>query len=121
MIRVDTSELAALGTVYTIAGVRVGERAAMVVRRCGLMVQSRGSRLAPRDTGFLASTIGTDFVGDGRSGSMSAIVGPTADYGAHVEWGTYKMAAQPYMGPALAEVEPVFYAAMEQVAGSLGL
>jgi hypothetical protein len=54
-------------------------------------------RLCPRDTGYLSSTIdvlGVDVdAGEGQ-------VGATAHYARHVEEGTRRMAAQPYLRPA---------------------
>lgn len=55
---------------------------------------------APVDTGFLRSSITVDEVTP-----MQAIIAPHTDYAEHVEFGTVRMAAQPYMRPALDEHE----------------
>jgi HK97 gp10 family phage protein len=50
--------------------------------------------LVPVDTGYLQSTIYSLAEG------MQLEIGATADYASYVEFGTYKMAAQPYLRPA---------------------
>lgn len=61
------------------------------------------------DTGNLKNSIGTDIAPDGLSGAT----GPTAHYGGYVEFGTSKMAAQPYMNPAADKVIPKLHAALK--------
>lgn len=53
--------------------------------------------LVPVDTGFLMSSIHCDTDGDGTFYGEAS-----ADYAQYVEYGTYKMEAQPYFVPALA-------------------
>lgn len=48
------------------------------------------------DTGFLAANIEAT-----RTGELSSQVESKAEYGAALEYGTSKMAARPYMAPAL--------------------
>jgi HK97 gp10 family phage protein len=48
----------------------------------------------------MKGTIGVDMIGDGRSGSIGADIGPTADYSEFVERGTVNMPPQAFMGPA---------------------
>ena len=62
---------------------------------------------APVDTGFLHSSIQVDSVTP-----MEAIIGPHTDYAEHVEFGTSRMEAQPYMRPALDEHEGEILAAV---------
>ena len=50
------------------------------------------------------------------SGFMG-VVWPTVDYAAYVEYGTRFMAAQPYMRPALVEVETEFRLDLQAVMG----
>ena len=50
-----------------------------------------------RPTGDLRRSIGLELGSEG----LSATVGPTAHYGAYVEFGTRFMDAQPYLRPAL--------------------
>jgi HK97 gp10 family phage protein len=44
---------------------------------------------------------------------MEAIIGPHTDYAEHVEFGTSRMEAQPYMRPALDEHEGEILQAVE--------
>lgn len=50
-------------------------------------------------TGALRSSIRTEWDGDRR-----VVVGPSVAYGRHLEFGTRRMAARPFMRPALARV-----------------
>lgn len=102
------------------AGGRIGARGAQVLRKSALQVEAIGKLFCPVDTGNLKSTIGTSFGGDGRSGGMSAEIGPTADYGGYVEYGTRNMAPHAYMGPALDRVTPSYIAAAEAIADPFG-
>lgn len=95
---------------------RVGAEAAQVVRRSAAAVERLAKQNAPVDTGHLRGSISTDYAGSGRHGTFSAEIGPTADYGAHVEYGTSRQAPQPYMNPAADHVEPEFRAALERLA-----
>jgi len=63
--------------------------------------------LCPVDTGFLRNSITVDEVTP-----QDAILGPHTDYAEHVEFGTSRMAAQPYMRPALDEHENEIVAAV---------
>lgn len=64
------------------------------------IVETHAKLLVPVDTGFLRSSITVDEVTP-----LEAIIGPHTDYAEHVEFGTSRMAAQPYMRPALDEHE----------------
>lgn len=113
----DGSELGRLAADLTSAPARVGARAQMVIRKTARDIERDAKALAPVDTGFLRSSIGhSDLRYVGQSGVLEAEVGPTAEYGAYVEWGTSRHAPQAYMGPALNRNEPAFTAAMEQLA-----
>jgi len=84
--------------------------AARVVAKAANDIEGQAKSRAPVDTGFLKSSI------QGR------MITPThwrvtvgASYGAYVEFGTRKMAAQPYFLPAIAAVAPVYQAAMRRL------
>lgn len=59
--------------------------------------------LVPVDTGYLRSTINAET--DGYSYCMAEA---TADYAQYVEYGTFRMEAQPYFTPALEEAMKIF-------------
>ena len=109
------AELRALAADLRAAGPKVKRQASQVVRKSGQALQNHAIRNAPVDTGFLQSSIymATDSTG------LTAIISPTAAYSHFVEHGTIRMAAQPFMAPALEAVEPSFVAAMEHLGGDI--
>lgn len=76
------------------------------LERIGEGMASTAFSLVPIDTGFLQSSIYVFVKG------MQLELGATADYASYVEFGTYKMAAQPFLRPAfdgwINEVEAAF-------------
>lgn len=95
------SDLRGLAADLNRASGQVGARAARVLRSGAARIEADAKTAAPVDTGNLQASIGTTITGDGRHGSMTAEIGPTAHYGAYVELGTSKMAPQPYLIPAM--------------------
>ena len=89
------NDLAKLAFDLAAAGAKARRLADVAVRKTGLDVVRIAQMQAPVDTGNLRASIGMT-----QTGPTSVEVGPTAHYGAYVEYGTYKMAAQPYMSPA---------------------
>lgn len=83
-----------------------------VVRRVALEVEARAKQKAPVDTGALRASIYTRTGNELSPGTQElptpengvAHVGPSVEYGLYQELGTSEMAAQPYLGPAVAEV-----------------
>lgn len=61
--------------------------------------EQRAKSYAAVDTGYMRDHISGKVEGD-RVNMVS-----DADYSSFVEWGTYKMRAQPFMTPAIREVE----------------
>jgi hypothetical protein len=96
------------------AGARVGVGGALVLRKSAHDVEATGKTFCPVDTGNLRNSIGSDFTGGPLS--MEAAIGPTADYGSYVEYGTSRMAPHAYMGPALDRHAGEFLSALEVVA-----
>ena len=103
-------------TAMRLASATVGVRAAAATRKSGADITRDAKTLAPVDTGNLRASVGTEVSGDGRRGVMTVSVGPTAAYGAYVEQGTSRMAAQPYLAPATQRHVPGWQAALEHVA-----
>ena len=60
----------------------------------GKLIESACKQQAPVDTGRLRASITT-----AAAGEDSVIVAPHVDYAMYQEFGTYKMAAQPFMKP----------------------
>lgn len=87
--------------------------AAVAVEKATRGVERDAKLRAPVRTGNLRSSITSEVrVGPGE---VVGEVGPTAEYGAHVEYGTLRMSPRPYMGPAVDVNEPVFLAAFDQI------
>jgi HK97 gp10 family phage protein len=97
----DSTEVKLLAEALVSGAGGVGAKAAKVLRSSALAVERDAKAVVPVDTGFLKGSITTDIEADGRFMSMSAEIGPTANYGGYVEYGTSRMSPQPYMGPAL--------------------
>jgi HK97 gp10 family phage protein len=72
------------------------------------VVETYAKTLVPVDTGTLKNSIQVDEVTD-----RMAEIAPHTDYAEHVEFGTSRMAAQPYMRPALDEHEREILQAIE--------
>ena len=108
-MHIDASELRALSRDLKAGAGQVRPRAEQVVKKSAFDIEATGKINAPVDTGNLESSISTDIDG------LTAQIGPTAEYGGYVEYGTSKMDAQPYMGPAVDRHAPTFESALGQV------
>ncbi|WP_210651342.1 HK97-gp10 family putative phage morphogenesis protein [Nocardioides sp. SYSU D00065] len=115
----DASEFHGLAVKLQRASAQVGAAAAAAVRKTAFDIEADAKALAPVDTGNLRNSISTDITGDGRFGAITADIGPTAEYGAFVEYGTSRMGPQPYMAPAFERREPTLTAALEQIGEQL--
>lgn len=69
-------------------------------------ILSTAQQLVPVDTGYLH-----DSIHHAGAGNPSEVV-VEAEYGPYVEYGTWKMAPQPYFWPAVEMERPVFIAAV---------
>lgn len=112
----DITQARAVASRMSSAGGRVGAGGAMLLRRTAYAIEGTAKALAPVDTGFLRGSITTTVDGDGRFGSMSAVVGPTAEYGIYQEYGTSTQPGQPYLGPAFDTHAPGYAAALADLA-----
>jgi HK97 gp10 family phage protein len=100
------------------------------VGKVAFAVERAAKMKAPVDTGALRASIYTRI---GKSGgeaptgadqvelpqpenNQTAHVGPSVDYGLYVELGTHRMAAQPFLAPAVREVEGELAAMFKDVA-----
>ncbi len=80
------------------AGGQAAALARLAVRKTATDIRATAMTFVPVDTGNLRSSITWD-AADSDDGA-AAEVGPTAAYGAYVEYGTSTQAPQAYMGPA---------------------
>jgi HK97 gp10 family phage protein len=118
--RVDgVAEIRALARELDMVPAATRDKAKTAVRKAAFAVE-RGAKIrAPVDTGNLRNSINVSLSGSGLSAgdAIAAEVGPEANYGIFIELGTWKMAPQPFLGPAFDEVEPSFLAALDDIAG----
>lgn len=80
---------------------RVGKRASKAIRDTANKVAREAAQNAPVDTGELSESMEVRIFGDGRSTGITAVVAPLAWHSMWQEFGTSKMAPQPYFFPAL--------------------
>lgn len=98
------------GVTALITTLRSGETLVPELTKIAVRVATAAKRLCPVDTGRLRSSIGFDLVYDsrglvGRVGSGIGVGGgDTVEYAAYIEYGTSRMAAQPFLRPALTSV-----------------
>lgn len=111
-MKIDTSQLAAVGADISRAGGHVGAKAAAVFRKTIHDIEADAKTLSPIDTGALRNSISSDITGSGSFTAMTGEVGPTVDYGIWQEIGTSRMAAQPYLAPAFDRRVPGFLEAI---------
>lgn len=69
------------------------------LKKLGIRVQRGAKRNCPVDTGRLRSSIAEELGSDSQG--LVEVVGTDVDYAPHVEFGTSRMRAQPFLRPAL--------------------
>lgn len=82
-----------------------------VVRSDGATLQRKAQRYCPVDTGTLKRSIDLEISDMGFTATSAA----HTDYAAYVEYGTRKMEAQPYMGPAYEQTVEEFKSHIKKV------
>lgn len=75
------------------------------------IVRDNAKAICPVDTGNLRASL------ESKSSGMQATVGTNVEYGIYQEFGTYKMAAQPYLRPSLTSCEGEVLAAVKKAMG----
>lgn len=90
---------------------RVEKAVKAQVGESALKIQEGAKERAPVDTGALRNSITVDFYERG----LAAQIGPHMPYAPYVEYGTRKMAARPYLGPAFAAERPNFERGIKKV------
>lgn len=76
----------------------------VALESCGILVETQASLLSPVDTGLLRKSI-THRTRKTATGGTSE-VGTNVEYAPFQEFGTVKMAPQPFLTPALNEEKP---------------
>lgn len=86
------------------------ERAGVAVAKAAADIEAQAKARAPVDTGLLKNSINQR-----EEDSLRRVVESPIHYSVYQEYGTHKMAAQPYMTPAVEFVAPSFEAAMRSL------
>lgn len=95
-IKIDVQGIEAVVGALNTADGKIKQGAAAGIAEGGKIVEAAAKGMAPVRTGELRGSITSSASG------LTAIVSAGMHYAPYVEFGTYKMAAQPYMAPALA-------------------
>lgn len=83
------------------------EAAASAMKTTTGQVQAQAKHIAPKRTGFMANNISVEPI-QRTASSVTGTIEAKADYSSFVEFGTYKMSAQPFIRPAVSAGQPVF-------------
>jgi len=83
------------------------EAAASAMKTTTGKVQAQAKHIAPKRTGFMANNILVEPIKKTAT-SVTGTVNAKADYSSFVEFGTYKMSAQPFIRPAVSDGQSVF-------------
>lgn len=116
-VYVNATGVRVLGGDLARAAATTGSLAGKVVAKTAHDIEADAKQLAPVDTGFLRNSISTSI--SGSAAAVTAEVGPTAEYGVYQELGTWKMAAQPYLGPAFDRHVDGFTKTLGQLGGTI--
>lgn len=109
-----SDDLARLAADLGNAGREAARKTNTAVAKTAADASAIAQSLAAVDTGYMRSSVGWDMIAAG-----AAEFGATAHYAPHVEYGTYKMAPQPFIHPAADAVTPSLEAAIAQIAGEV--
>lgn len=99
------------------AGDHLHRKADALVRASTLQTEALGKAGTPVRTGFLRSSITSDF--DSGPTRITGETGPRTSYDVFVHNGTSRQPPNPFMDRAADVVEPQFYAAAEQMGGQV--
>jgi HK97 gp10 family phage protein len=111
----NISSLELLYTDLGNAGKRAVEMAKLVIKKTALDIERNAKAIAPVDTGNLKNSIGHSDMRMLSSEHLQVDIGPTAEYGQYVEFGTSTQAPQAFMGPSLDRFSGPFEQAMAQI------
>lgn len=115
-MQIDTSGMRGLQRQMQEALAHAEESARHIVREHSGHLARHQTHLAAVDTGQMRAGVHTDFDPDG----LGSETGTDVEWGIYNEFGTSRMAAQPFVRPALQLVEPGFRADVAQLANPFG-
>ena len=87
-------------------------KARQALEICGGMAESYAKQLCPVDTGNLRNSITHQ-----QEGPKTEVIGTNVSYAAYVELGTVKMAAKPYLRPAVEGHAAEYKAIIQSIMG----
>jgi HK97 gp10 family phage protein len=83
------------------------DAAALAMKATTGQVQAQAKQIAPKRTGYMANNILVEPVKKTAT-SVTGTVNAKADYSSFVEFGTYKMSAEPFIRPAVSAAQSLF-------------
>ena len=113
----DARQLAQLGEDLSNTSRHVKPQARSAVLKTARDIEADAKHMAPYKTGNLLSSITTE-VTDVAS-LVEAVIGPTAEYGSFVEFGTSRQSPQPYLGPAADNRLPSLEGALAEIGANI--
>lgn len=116
-MRVDVADFNRLAADLREAGPKGRLAAARATEKSIRDIERDAKAFAPVDTGNLRGSITSETEITGSS--IRGEVGPTASYGAYVEFGTSRMAPHAYLGPAFDRHAGKWHDALEQIMGGV--
>ncbi len=117
MVHIDFSELNQFTHRLETATGQLDNRARGAVRKTAFDIVATAQRFVPVDTGATKNSIYATFAGN--AAYAQADIGPTTAYAPHLEYGTVRMAAHAFMGPALDRHAPDLARALGQIGTDL--
>ncbi len=112
-IRIETSDLNRLAVELTNASGKAVRLVSSAIAKTAHDIEADAKLTVAVDTGNLRNSISSHI------GLLDAVIGPTASYGGFVEYGTSRMAPQPYMGPAADRHVPLLVRAIASSAENI--
>jgi HK97 gp10 family phage protein len=112
-IKVEMSQVIKLDAELAATSAVVAERVSAAIAKTAFDIEADSKALCPVDTGFLRGSISSSVE------PLEAEIGPTAEYGAYVEYGTSRAGPQPYMTPSFDRRSSSLISAIEQAAGDI--
>ena len=83
------------------------DAAASAMKTTTGQAQAQAKQIAPKRTGYMANNILVEPVKK-TAASVTGTVNAKADYSSFVEFGTYKMSAEPFIRPAVTAAQSLF-------------
>jgi HK97 gp10 family phage protein len=112
-IKVEMSQVIKLDAELAATPAVVAKRVSAAIAKTAFDIEADSKALCPVDTGYLRGSISSSIK------PLEAEIGPTADYGAYVEYGTSRAGPQPYMTPSFDRRSSSLVSAIEQAGGDI--